>query len=141
MRTIQKLEFTFSLIALFSAIVQVLFFIFMPDRSKDDSTPLMLIYSFLFVFIPIIIIIIGTYFHAFKENIIGFGVILLFSGTFICFYGFLFLVGFLTGREMKLSASSITWMIIWILPSFFVACTMIFAIINALKAFFKKDLI
>jgi hypothetical protein len=141
MKTIQKLEFTFSLIALFSAIVQVLFFIFMPDRSKDDSTPLILIYSFLFVFIPIIIIIIGTYFHAFKENMIGFGVLLFICIIFICFYGFLFLVGFLTGREMKLSATSVTWMIVWILPSFFVACTMILAIINTIKALFKKDLI
>ncbi len=128
MRTIQKLELSSGIAALLAAFVQFVFSVFFQEHSKNDSLIINLGFSFVVLVLPVIFILLGTYFHSTQGNIIGFGFLLFFSIIFLCFWGVIAFFGLLFGGGVKNYAIS---MFILVLPSFFIICTMLFAIINA----------
>ncbi len=137
MKNIQKLEFYSSVAAIFAAFFQLVFVFFFESHSKDDSIILLAIYGIAFVVFPVVVIFVGSYLHTVYENKIGLGLLLTFGSLFICLYGYIVLVGILAGVVMNKAAMINT--VILLLPSFFVGCTMTFAVINALSASSKKN--
>jgi hypothetical protein len=128
-KTVQKLELYFSIAVLLAALSQLLLFIFYMPKSEDSSLTLTLAYGGIFLIIPSVLIFLGSYIHNIKENILGLAVLIFFGGIFVCLYVGIVLAGILIGSEINRDA--VIGMIIWLFPSFFVGCTMIFASINA----------
>ena len=133
MKTVQKLEFYSSITVLFAAILQFLLFIFYMPHDEESSVFVLLAYACLFLFLPATTIFIGSYIQIMKKNDIGFVIVLFFGFIFVCFYAFFPLIGFLMGQQINKNA--IRGTIIWLFPSFFVICTMIFASINVIKSY------
>jgi hypothetical protein len=129
MKTVQKLELYFSIAVLFAALSQLLLFIFYMPKSEDSSLTLTLAYGGIFLIIPSVLIFFGSYINNIKENTLGLAVVIFFGGIFVCLYAGIVLAGILIGSEINRNA--VIGMIIWLFPSFFVGCTMIFASINA----------
>ncbi len=131
MKTVQKLELYSSITTMLAVILQLFLFIFYLPGSKDGSVSVILAYALIFLLFPSLAIFAGTYFHVNNVNSIGFPILMFFGSVFIFFYGGIVLLGLLIGSELNKAA--ITGMIIWLFPSFFVGCTMILAVINALS--------
>jgi hypothetical protein len=129
-KTVQKLELYSGVAALFAAIFQLLFSTFVNESSEVQSLSIILIFAFIVLIFPVSIIFTGAYMHAVKRNNTGFGILLFFGSLFICFWGYFIFFGLLIGSASKFYTVS---MISLILPSFFVGCTMIFAIIYKLS--------
>jgi hypothetical protein len=128
MRTIQKLELSSSIAALLAGVLQIAFFVFTSEQSEDNSATIITIYGIIYLLFPLMIIGASTYFHAVKQSMIGFGILLVLGSVFVCFFGVLFLFGLLFGGGVK---NYVISMLISALPSFFIFFTMLFAIINA----------
>jgi FtsH-binding integral membrane protein len=129
MKTVQKLEFYSGIGVLFAALFQIIGFVFYMPRSEESSLAIILILAFIFVGFPCIAIYIGAYLHATKRNNTGFVILLFVGSIFLCLYGYIILLSLSVGPEMNRGA--IIGLIIWLIPSFFVGLTLIFAIINA----------
>ena len=137
MKTMQKLEIYSAIGVLVTALIQFFFFIFSLEGRSGNEFIGMLILGLLFLLYPALVIFIGTYLHTAKKSGIGFGMLLICGGIFICLYGYIFLVGLLYRTELKFS--SFISLIVWIVPSFFVITTMIFALINTIWLSPKND--
>jgi hypothetical protein len=127
MRTIQKYEFYSSVAAIVAAIVQIAFFVFVAERSNNEFPLLFL--GFAFVIFPTIVISICSHLHINEGSKISFVIILSLGIVFVCFYTCVVLLGVLVGVEMNIAA--IFGLLAWVLPIFFVACTVIFAMMNS----------
>jgi hypothetical protein len=131
MRTSQKLELYSGISVLIIGFFQVLF-LFLYELNKIEEPLIIRMLEASFFLFPAFSIFIGAYFHAVKKDIIGFGILLFFGFLFNCFSGGIVLIGILIGSEINKDA--IIGMIFWLLPFFFVSCTMIFAFINILSS-------
>jgi hypothetical protein len=140
MRTIQKLELSSGIAALLAGVFQIIFFVFTVEQGDDHSTVAIIIYGILFLLLPLIIINVCTYFHVTKNNMIGFGILLILGSIFVCFFGFLAIAGFLLGHEMK--TITVIGIFVSLLPVFLVVCTILFSLFNiASSPSSNKDII
>jgi FtsH-binding integral membrane protein len=137
MKTVQKLEFYSGIGVLLAAIFQIIGFVFYMPRNEESSLASILILAFIFVVFPCIAIYTCAYLHATKRNNTGFVILLFFGITFLCLYGYIILLSLSAGPEMNRGAT--IGLIIWLIPSFFVGLTLIFAIINAFTFQSNKD--
>ena len=137
MKNIQKLEIYSAIAMLVATLIHFFWFVFSLEGRSGNEFIGMLIVGLLFLLYPSFVIFVGTYLHIAKQSGIGFGILLVFGSIFICLYGYLFLVGLLW--RTQLTPSSFIWLIMWILPSFFVFTTMLFALINTIGLSPKND--
>jgi hypothetical protein len=129
METIQTYQFNSSVAAVIASVVQFIFSIFFQEHNENESLFPLLFLGFAFIVFPTIVICICSHLQIKEGSKISFGVILLFGVIFLCFWGFIAFYGLLLGGGVK---NYVISMIILVLPIFFVACTVIFAIINSL---------
>ena len=137
MRTIQKLELSSGIAALLAGVFQIIFFVFTPERGEDNTTTIIITYGIIYLLFPLIIIFISTCFHVTKNNMVGFGILLVLGSAFICFFGFLSIAGFLIGHEMK--TYTVIGIFVSLLPVLLVACTMFFSLLNTASSPSSKD--
>jgi hypothetical protein len=123
MRTIQKYEFYSSVAAIVAAIVQIAFFVFVAERSNNEPVFPLLFLGFAFVIFPTIVISICSHLHINEGSKISFVIILSLGIVFVCIHGARALLHSYMGADLDL-------MIVAILPTLFVACTVIFTIMN-----------
>ncbi len=124
MRTIQKYQFNSSVAAVIASIAQIVFFVFIAERNNNEPAFPLLFIGFAFVIFPTIVIFICSYLHINEGSKISFGIILSLGIVFICIHWVRALLHSYMGAEVVL-------MIVAILPGFFTAFTVIFAIMNS----------
>jgi glucan phosphoethanolaminetransferase (alkaline phosphatase superfamily) len=138
MKTAQKLEFGCGIAVLFIAFLQLLLFVFFESNHSENRLAVNTLAT-IFLLFPAFAVFIGSYIHTVKQDNSGFAIILFFCSILLCFYGYFFIFSFgftilinlVTEPEKTLFY--FTQIIMWILPGFFVACTLILAITNLVK--------
>ena len=124
MRTIQKYQFNSSVAAVIASIVQILYFVFASERNNNEPVFPLLFIGFAFVIFPTIVISICSYLHINEGSKVSFGIILSLGIIFVCLH-------WVRAFLHSYMGAGVALMFVAILPGFFVACTVIFAIINS----------
>jgi hypothetical protein len=124
MRTIQKYEFNSSIAAIIASIVQIVFFVFVAERNNNEPVFPLLFIGFAFVIFPTIVISICSHLHIKEGSKVSFGIVLSLGIIFVC-------VHWVRAFLHSYMGAGVALMLVAILPGFFVACTVIFAIMNS----------
>jgi hypothetical protein len=124
MKNVQKLEVFFGISTFVIALLNFLFFVIPSSTNVIDTSPeKYLFWCFVFLFLPELLLAIGTYIHAVKQNIFGLGLLLIFGVLLILFYGMLLLTGI-----AFYGAKNFSSVLLGLLPSVFAALTIYFAL-------------
>lgn len=130
MKTMQKLELYSSIAFLLIVFIGGLLSFINLENNEEIVWSLAFIISLFILLLPSMMVL-GAYLHTVKKNNTGYIILMFFGIISLCVYGYYAILSLSVGGQNKYYFNLI---IFFVMPIFFVGCTMIFASINDVRS-------